>query len=119
LIGLIVLAAASRHLFGFLAATLLALLGCLILILPDATRFLVAITACLGSLLVSLAAMHTRRTRVGLRRKVERLTRAVEQVERIQSAQVMRAIHSASPASSQVDGPKTADHKASSVASLD
>lgn len=118
LIGLIVVAAASRHLFAFLVACVLALLGCLTVLLPNATPSLVAVAALLGSVLVSFAGIHLRRRRARLRRKLERLERAIEQVEHVQSIQLMQAVKSGTHPPSQTE-PKTENHQAPSVASLE
>jgi hypothetical protein len=117
LVGLIGIAAASRHLFAFLAASLLALLGCLTALLPNATPSLVAVAASLGSVLVSIAGIHLRRRQVRLRRRLERLERAIDQMEHLQSMHLMQAIKSETHPLQTESSP--ANHKAPPVASLD
>ena len=93
---LIAIAVKSRHLIAFLAATLLTSVGCLILILPDLTTFILAVGAMLGSLLILVAGMHSRRRRAALEQKLERLKRDIAQLNCAESGRLLRVINSAS-----------------------
>jgi len=93
---LIVVALASPHLIAFLAAALLASVGCLILILPDLTTFILAVGAMLGSLLILVAGMHSRRRRAALEQKLERLKRDIAKLNCAESGRLLRVINSAS-----------------------
>jgi hypothetical protein len=92
---LIAMAVKSRHLIAFLAATLLASIGCLILIHPDLTTLILAAGAMFGSLLVTAAGMHSRRRRAAVDQKLERLSRDIAQLSCAENSRLMRAITSA------------------------
>jgi hypothetical protein len=99
---LIMVAVASRHLIAFLAATLLTSVGCLLLILPDLTTFILAVGAMLGSLLIAIAGMHSRRGRAALDQKLEHLRRDIAQLNCAESSRLMRAITSATTQSPEI-----------------
>src|SRR5262245_11081759 len=82
----VAIAAASRHMIAFLAATLLAGVGCLILVFPDVATAILAAGAGLGSLLMSFAGLQLRRKRDSRDRKVEQLKCAIARLEVAQNA---------------------------------
>ena len=94
--ALVVTAAASRRLLTFVAATLLAALGILIPILPNPLLY-VAVACSVGSLLISIATMRSHRRIATLHHRIDRLKRAVEELELDRRTQLMRAINTASP----------------------
>ena len=99
---LIAIAVKSRHLIAFLAATLLTSVGCLILILPDLTTFILAVGAMLGSVLIAVAGKHSRRRRAALDQKLERLKHDIAQLSCAESSRLMRAITSATTQSPDI-----------------
>src|SRR5262245_23979339 len=115
---LVVTAAASRNLLTFVAATLLAALGFLIPIVPDPIPY-VAVASSVGSLLISIATIQSHRRIATLHHRVDRLKRAVEELERDRSARLLRAITAGSPAGSRLGEPVIESHDAPPLAAVE
>ena len=111
---LTVIAAASRDLIAFLAATLLALLGCLVLVFPDAAISCLAVAAGVGSLLVAIAGLHSRRRKVAIDQELAHLKRIVAQLEVAENLRLMRALSSAPGQSPPPVEPKVDEREARS-----
>ena len=101
---LVVTAAASKRLLTFVAATLLAALGILIPFLPNPLLY-VAVACSVGSLLISIAAMRSHRRIATLHHRIDRLKRAVEELELERRTELMRAITTGSPERSRLGEP--------------
>jgi hypothetical protein len=98
-IVLIVFAAVSRRLLIFLAATLSASVGCMILLVPSSATSIVAIGASLGSLLITVAGMRSRRREMNERQNFDRLSGSVQQLELAEQRRLLRSL-ATSPRSS-------------------
>jgi hypothetical protein len=93
---LVVIAALSRDLVAFLAATLLAALGCLILAFPEETIRLLTVWAGLASFLIAVAGLMARRKAEALDGRLNRLTAAIRRLEHAESSRVLRSVSTAS-----------------------
>jgi hypothetical protein len=113
------IAAASRHLIAFLAATLLALLGCLVLVFPDAAISFLVVAAGVGSLLVAIAGLHSRRRRVAIDQELAQLKRTVAQLEVAENLRLMRTLSSVPGQSPPPVEPKMDQHEARSRVSAE
>jgi hypothetical protein len=96
LIILVLFATVSRSLLNFLGATLLALVGFLILIAPASATTLIAISAGLGSLLITLAGIRSRRFEAIASQRFDGLSHALKKLELVQERQFLGALNSQS-----------------------
>jgi hypothetical protein len=93
---LVVFAATSRRLLIFLGATLLALVGFLVLLVPSSAATLIAISAGLGSLLITIAGMRCRQRRAVERHNFDKLSHAVRQLELAEGRRFVQSLNSQS-----------------------
>jgi hypothetical protein len=93
LIMIVIVALASRSLLIFLEATLLALVGILILLLPSSATTLIAIGAGLGSLLITFYGIRSRAIE---RQTVDKLSHVVRQLDSDKEYHFLRSLNSQS-----------------------
>jgi ABC-type multidrug transport system fused ATPase/permease subunit len=93
LIKIAIVALASRSLLIFLESTLLALIGFLILLLPSYATTLIGIGAKLSSLLITFVGIRAHAIE---RRKYNKLSRVVRQLELAEERRFLRSLNSQS-----------------------
>jgi hypothetical protein len=93
LITIVIVALASRTLLIFLEATLLALVGFLVLLLPSSATTLIAIGAGLGSLLITFSGIRSRAIE---RQLSDKLSHVVRQLDSTKEYHFLRSLNSQS-----------------------
>jgi hypothetical protein len=94
LIILVLFATTSRRLLSFLGATLLALVGFLILIAPSSATTLIALSAGLGSLLITFAGIRSRRFEARASQNFDKLNHALKNLESARERRLLASLNS-------------------------
>jgi hypothetical protein len=101
LIILVGFAAASRRLLFFIGGTLVALVGFLLLLVPNSAAMVLAIGAGLGSLLIAFAGIRSRRREAVECQKFDELSHIVRQLQSAQEREFLQSLNSQSRKVSQ------------------
>jgi hypothetical protein len=96
LIILVGFATASRRLLFFLGGTLVALVGFLVLLVPNYAAMVIAIGAALGSLLITFAGIRSRRREAIERQKFDKLSHVVGQLQTAEERNFLQSLKSQS-----------------------
>jgi hypothetical protein len=101
LIILVVFATASRRVLIFLEATLVALVGFLVVLAPNSATIVIAIGAGLGSVLITFAGIRSRKRDAFERQKLDKLIHDVQQLQWAEESHFLRSLNSQSRQVSQ------------------
>ena len=91
----------------FFGAGLLALIGSLILLVPNSATTLVAIGCGVGSILLVFAGIRSHRSAADVRNAIEKLRRAVHHLEGVENQRLISSLKAQSPQMRLIDEKST------------